>query len=393
MSARAARALMKELNEKRALVTRIGRWEVHPACEIFPSFGDTGFSALMADIKAHGLRDAIVQFEGKILDGRNRLSACLTVGVEPRFEDWAGDDPIAYVLSKNLHRRHLDESQRALVATRAKGMFEAAAKDRQRQGGGDRRSGRANLRAPILETGKTTEKAAELLQVSPRSVEHASVVVKRGVPELVQAVEDGAVSVSAASMVATLPAHEQSELVAKGSAEIVDRAKAIKRERAAKKPTRSSKLVPIPTSSDEEPSETITIDVGAPADLVRLALGADDDQDEDAERREPVSREVFANLIGTTADVVRAWESGAQTPTGPELTLLKILGEDEGLDSWIERIVFDSVRQPGISTQKLNKLREEKVEALKKGEIRVVYQLPPQGTSSKKSRSSSGKKP
>ena len=131
-----ARALMKQLSEKRASASRIGRWEVHPACEIFPSFGDTGFSALMADVKEHGLRDAIVQFEGKILDGRNRLSACLTVGVEPRFEDWTGDDPIAYVLSKNLHRRHLDESQRAVVAARAKTLFEGAAKERQREHAG-----------------------------------------------------------------------------------------------------------------------------------------------------------------------------------------------------------------------------------------------------------------
>jgi hypothetical protein len=45
-----------------------------------------------------------------ILDGRNRYRACLEARVEPRFVEFDADDPIAFVVSVNIKRRHLDES-------------------------------------------------------------------------------------------------------------------------------------------------------------------------------------------------------------------------------------------------------------------------------------------
>ncbi len=55
-------------------------------------------------------------YEGKLLDGRNRWKACALAGVEPRFTEFQGDDPIGWVVSQNLVRRHLTASQRAVVA-------------------------------------------------------------------------------------------------------------------------------------------------------------------------------------------------------------------------------------------------------------------------------------
>jgi hypothetical protein len=69
-----------------------------------PEFGE-----LVSDIGEHGLLQPIVLHEGKILDGRNRHRACQHAGVEPRFEEWSGESPTAYVLLFNLHRRHLTE--------------------------------------------------------------------------------------------------------------------------------------------------------------------------------------------------------------------------------------------------------------------------------------------
>jgi hypothetical protein len=79
---------------------------------------DDDAKALGDDIKANGQHEPIIMFEEKILDGRNRYFECIRVGVEPTFRPYLGDDPTAFVISLNLKRRHLDESQRGMVMAR-----------------------------------------------------------------------------------------------------------------------------------------------------------------------------------------------------------------------------------------------------------------------------------
>jgi hypothetical protein len=89
---------------------------------------------------------------------------------------YRGDDPLQFVISLNLRRRHLDESQRAMVAARIANL-----QDEQRKSG-----------SPIGEA-VTQGEAADLLNVGKRSVERARTVLEHGQPELVTAVERGEV--------------------------------------------------------------------------------------------------------------------------------------------------------------------------------------------------------
>ena len=115
---------------------RIGEWEVHPAADLFPMIGDDDLQRLADDIADHGLREAIVTWDGQVLDGRNRLRACLLRGTTPRFRALTScGSPVGYVISLNLHRRHLSATQRAFMAEKALPMFKAEAERRQVEAG------------------------------------------------------------------------------------------------------------------------------------------------------------------------------------------------------------------------------------------------------------------
>lgn len=140
--------------------------------------GEVEFDQLKADIAENGLLDTVWTYDGTILDGRNRYLACVDLGIEPRYQEYTGSDPQSFVISKNLHRRHLNETQRAVVASKLATMTNGGWRGNQWQS--------ANL-----QTAKTSQpEAAKQLNVSPRLV--ASVKeVERKAPELMPKLESG----------------------------------------------------------------------------------------------------------------------------------------------------------------------------------------------------------
>jgi hypothetical protein len=164
----------------------------HPFANIFPMLGEDRLHELAQDIKDHGLLESIVRHEGQILDGRGRFKACNMAGYQPEFQDYVGNDPLGYVVSRNLRRRHLTESQRAMVAAKVADLKRGA-----------------NQHSEGLPIGRT----AHLLNVGERTVARAKEVMNRGVPELVSAVERGQVAVSAAAAICRMPESEQRQIL------------------------------------------------------------------------------------------------------------------------------------------------------------------------------------
>lgn len=175
---------------------------VHPAAELFPLLGDVELRDLAEHIREHGLMHSVVMLDGAVLDGRNRLAACEIAGVAPTFVEWRGDDPIAWVIGTNLKRRHLDTTQRAMIALAVLPMYEAAARERQ---------GRRTDISPISgggDDGKASVHAAAAAGVGKSAVERAKRIVTDA-PDLGPAMHRGVLSLEQAATVATLPEAER----------------------------------------------------------------------------------------------------------------------------------------------------------------------------------------
>ena len=170
--------------------------KVHPAAEIFPMLNAEELDALALDIKANGLQQPIVMWEGLLLDGRNRLAACAICGVEPSFKQYEGNSPVTFVISANIKRRQLDASQRACVAVELEPMFAVEGKKRKAENGGDRKSQVVNLPPPI-DKAKAREQAAKVVGVSPSMVSLAK-AIKVSDPAMFDRVKFGELKINAA---------------------------------------------------------------------------------------------------------------------------------------------------------------------------------------------------
>jgi hypothetical protein len=169
----------------------------HPLAQLFPLPSEDELRGMADDIAARGLREPIVTLEGQILDGRCRYLACKMAAVEPTFEGYGGDDPVAYIYSRNVARRHLTKSQRAILAARLADL---------------------PVGANQYSAGLPIGRAAQQLNVSERSVARAREIVRRGIPELVQVVESGEVSLFAGEQISGLPQQEQQNALKYGGA-------------------------------------------------------------------------------------------------------------------------------------------------------------------------------
>ena len=152
----------------------------HKLANIFPLMQGTEFEALKSDIKEHGLVEPIwLDKNGLIIDGRNRHRACLEIGIEPKFKTYEGADILNFAISMNLQRRHLNETQRAIIASRIANM--------QVGGTGSNQyiSKSANLPNSISQA-----EAAKKLNISERMIRTVK-AIESTAPELIERMESG----------------------------------------------------------------------------------------------------------------------------------------------------------------------------------------------------------
>lgn len=162
----------------------------HPLADVFPLIKGADFDELVSSIKENGQREAITLLEGKILDGRNRYRACITAGVEPTTKNFAGADPLRFVIDANIRRRHLNESQRGMIAAKLATMARGNVVF-QRAAAVESSCDRGIKRPPL-----SAQEASVLMNVSVSTVQEAKRVLASGTPEEIKSVQEGRAAAS-----------------------------------------------------------------------------------------------------------------------------------------------------------------------------------------------------
>lgn len=143
---------------------------------------------LAVDLEENGCHTPVVLFAGAVLDGRNRIAAAQLAGLDflPTTE-YSGDDPLKFVLSLNLNRRHLTKAQYGELALSLLPIMEAEAAERQASG----------TLAPEDAKGKAVDMVSEALNgaLSARTIERVKAVTEKS-PDLWKDVQRGARSIT-----------------------------------------------------------------------------------------------------------------------------------------------------------------------------------------------------
>ncbi|MCW5879703.1 MAG: hypothetical protein KIS91_02030 [Anaerolineae bacterium] len=161
----------------------------HPLSAAFPAMSDDEFDSLAEDIRRNGQREAGITYQGAVLDGWHRYRACVQAGIGFQAREFDGEDPVAFVLSRNLHRRHLTASQRAAAVVRCSEWREV---------------GRPGNCAPGAQL--TADAMADTAHVSRRTIVQAKAAQQAGLGD---ALVEGKVSAKQAAELAKLPESER----------------------------------------------------------------------------------------------------------------------------------------------------------------------------------------
>jgi hypothetical protein len=103
---------MSDQTQPRRRTPQLSPLPFHPIANIFPLMTGKDLDDLVEDIRRHGLHEPTTVYEDKVLEGRNRELACIEAGAERHYQQFQSDDPVAYVISANIRRRHLDAGQK-----------------------------------------------------------------------------------------------------------------------------------------------------------------------------------------------------------------------------------------------------------------------------------------
>ncbi len=183
----------------------------HEVAMLFPPMGEEEYDLFVADIRQRGLLEPIWLSQGKIIDGVHRYRACQQLGIEPVYREWDGSGSLVqFVISRNLARRHLTSTQKAMIALEIETPLAIEARRHMSLGGGDQKSGLEKKPNPIAAPLHAAQAAATAVGTNPHYVTDAKILVKKA-PELREKLKCGALGLADAKLLADLPTSTRRE--------------------------------------------------------------------------------------------------------------------------------------------------------------------------------------
>jgi hypothetical protein len=215
------------------------------------------YAALERSILTEGCRDALVLWGEVLIDGHNRYAICQRHNIpfktiqNDHFKDI--EDVQLWMIDNHLARRSVSDFQRGMLALRKKEIISMRikAQDESDTSGNEE----TDVAIPVVKPTQSRQEIARVAGISSNAVLQIEKIQRAAAPELVQAVRDGTISISAAAAVATLPSDEQAAAVAGGRKELQQAAKQVREKiREQKSPAKMNK---VPESQEtENPSDT-----------------------------------------------------------------------------------------------------------------------------------------
>jgi phage N-6-adenine-methyltransferase len=176
---------------------------------LIPALQSEELEALEDNIVADGCRDALITWNGTLIDGHNRLDICERHGIPYKTlsMDFIGDrdDVMLWIIRNQFARRNLTPFQHSELAIRYEHIIAAKAKERQREHGGTAPGKTATLpqnssevieRPPIERETRTA--VARLAHVSHDTIRKAKVIIEKAPEALKAQLRTGDVSINAA---------------------------------------------------------------------------------------------------------------------------------------------------------------------------------------------------
>jgi len=175
---------------------------------IFPAAKAEDYNRLRDDIRDNGYdsNQPIIIYEGEVLDGWNRWTACLELKINPPTRQFDGDESEAIgLVMRTNKRRNLNSGQWATIAVEAEDITKAISEQSDKR----MKAGKSNPSQKIDQGSRneqrSTHKAAEIFNTNRTYVSQAA-KIKQAAPDVFEKVKAGKMTMQdAARAVKAIP--------------------------------------------------------------------------------------------------------------------------------------------------------------------------------------------